>query len=465
LEELLRAGPVLHALMGVTSSNMTALEWDERDSRFYAEIIWMDSAEAEEHMEVFGMSDYPVCWILCGYASGYASFCLGVNIYFSEKKCRAAGSPECMAVGMDRKSWGSGLKEFQSYFEAEDIKERVMKLTEELRKKNRMLERNRERLHSLERASRDAFIEVNSRSFQKTLDIAARVARFDSPVLITGETGTGKEVLARYIHRNSVRSGGKFIAVNCASLPETLLESELFGHKVGAFTGAVSDRIGLFEEANNGTLFLDEIGDISPAMQNRLLRVLQEKEVIRLGENIPRKVNARIIAATNRKLADDVAGGRFREDLYYRIRIIEIEVPPLRDRADDILPLARFFIRKLSKKFMIRRLNLDATCVDLLLHYKWPGNVRELENVLERAAILASGGIILPEHLPFSITHPGETLKTGVSDPLSITLAELERDHIDRVLELCGGSRTKAARALGISLTTLWRKTGGGKDN
>ncbi len=458
-EELLKAGPVLHTLMGIVRASMTVLEWDEKTSAFYSEIIWRDSAEAEEHLEEFGTSEYPVCWILSGYASGYASFCLGVNIYFSEKKCKAAGSHECLAVGMDEKSWGNGLKTFHQYFEAEDIKGRVMELTAELQKKNRELQRNREKLHSLERANKDSFIEVSSKSFQKTLDIAYRVARFDSPVLVTGETGTGKEVLARFIHRNSSRSAGKFVAVNCASLPETLLESELFGHKAGAFTGAVRDRTGLFEEANNGTLFLDEIGDISPAMQNRLLRVLQEKEVIRLGENTPRKVNARIIAATNRKLADDVAKGKFREDLYYRIRIIEIEVPPLRERTDDILPLARFFIKKLLKKLSIDKLNLDAECVDPLLLYSWPGNVRELENVLERAAILASGGIIKPEHLPYSLTHPEDAGDKGMAG--SLTLAELEKKHIERVLELYGGSRSKAAGALGISLTTLWRKISG----
>jgi transcriptional regulator with PAS, ATPase and Fis domain len=277
-------------------------------------------------------------------------------------------------------------------------------------------------------------------------------------VLIVGETGAGKEVLARYIHHNSTRSQGKFVAINCASLPETLLESELFGHKAGSFTGAVRDRIGLFEEANNGTIFLDEIGDISPAMQTRLLRVLQEHEVVRVGENLPRKITSRVISATHRDLAKEVAEGRFREDLYYRIRIIEIDVPPLRDRVDDILPLARFFIGKLSKKLKITGLRLDATCVEYLLSYPWPGNVRELENILERAAILAGDGVIRPEHLPFSMTQGSGAAERARMDPLSVTLSELELSHIREVLRLCGGNKAKAAKALGISAATMWRK-------
>ena len=455
--ELLKTGPKLYSITGAAKSNIKNLESDEQNGKFNMEVAFYDSGEALEHLTEIGKSTEPVCWMMAGYASGFASFCLGKSIFFIETECMAGGSAICYLVGKDEKSWGNRIEEIQQLFQAEDIKGKVQKLTQELKKKTLQLSKQKWKFKQFENISKDMFIEVLSRSFQKALDIAYRVARFDSSVLITGETGTGKEILARYIHRNSLRLAGHFIAINCAALPETLLESELFGHKSGAFTGAIRDRIGLFEEANNGTIFLDEIGDISPAMQTRLLRVLQEKEVIRLGENTPRKVNARVIAATNRNLAEDIKNGKFREDLYYRLRIIEIEVPPLRDRIDDILPLARFFIKKIAKKLNLPKLRLDLTCADYLQEYSWPGNVRELENILERAAVFAVNQTILPEHLPQSVIHRISPEKTPY-DPLSITLDQLEKIHIKEVLDLCGGNKTKAAKILSISLATLWRK-------
>ena len=233
---------------------------------------------------------------------------------------------------------------------------------------------------------------VRSKAFQNVLDMADRVARFDSSVLIRGETGVGKEVVARYIHAASNRSKSLMLSINCGALPETLLESELFGHKAGSFTGAIRDRVGLFEQAARGTILLDEIGDISPATQVKLLRVLQEREILRIGENIPRKVDIRIIAATNRNLDQAVSDGRFRVDLLYRLRVIEIEVPPLRERPEDILPLTRYFAEKLSKRLNLAHLRFDTACFDFFQSYAWPGNVRELQNAIERAAVL-SGAI------------------------------------------------------------------------
>ncbi|MFH1743007.1 MAG: sigma 54-interacting transcriptional regulator, partial [bacterium] len=241
------------------------------------------------------------------------------------------------------------------------------------------------------------------------------------------------------------------------ALPETLLESELFGHKAGSFTGAIRDRIGLFEEANKGTIFLDEIGDISQTMQVKLLRVLQEKEILRVGESRTRKIDVRVIAATNQKLAQLMHEGKFREDLYYRLGVIEIEIPPLRDRKEDILPLARYFVTQLTKKLNIPQLRLDATCVDYLHRYHWPGNVRELENAIERAAVLGKDQLILPEYLPPAIIHAGRS-PIRDADPLTYTLAQLEHDHIQTVLELTAGNRTRAAEVLAISPATLWRK-------
>jgi two-component system response regulator HydG len=456
VEELLRAGPKLHSLMGIAKAGIEILDPGRETGMFKMEVTWRDSAEAEEHLSEIGKSKEPACWMLAGYASGYASFCLGRNIYFKETKCAASGSQFCRATGKDEKSWGDELSKILPLYSVEDINGKINQLTKELRQKTRLLQNNMEKLEMLEKGTVDSFIEVHSPAFRRALDLACRVARFDSSVLVTGETGTGKEVLARYMHRNSPRSGGPFVAINCGALPDTLLESELFGHRAGAFTGAVRDRAGLFEEADKGTIFLDEVGDISTAMQMKLLRVLQEKEIMRLGENTPRKTNARVIAATNRDISRDVASGKFREDLLYRIRVIEIEVPPLRKRQEDILPLIRFFIKKFEKKMALPGLRLDSKCIDYLQNYSWPGNVRELENTMERAAVLAPGAVIKPEHLPIFMTH-GHAAAANI-DPRSISLQQLETEHIKIVLELYGGNRTKAAKTLGISPATLWRK-------
>ena len=265
------------------------------------------------------------------------------------------------------------LKSFLPFFRRKMCATRCWTLARKLREQNARLAKQRQKLRLLEGTQSVGFVEVHSASFRRVVELAARVAPYDTSVLITGESGTGKEVLARYIHANSHRAKGPFVGVNCAALPETLLESELFGHKAGAFTGAIKDRVGLFEEAQKGTIFLDEIGDISPAMQMKLLRVLQEREIRRVGESATRKVDVRVIAATNQNLAEAIREGRFREDLYYRLRVIEIEVPPLRARKEDILHLARHFSRQFARKLKIPNLRLDSTCVDYLQAYSLAG--------------------------------------------------------------------------------------------
>ncbi len=457
VEEWLRAGPRLHTLQGVVRASVKALAWDEAAGRFQMEVVWHDSGEAEEHRLEVGKASEPVCWMLTGYASGYATFCLKKDIFFIERQCAGKGDRVCTAVGRDRASWGNELKPCLAYFEAEDVHGKILELTEQLKKQARELARQRQQLEKLSGAAPGGFVEVNSAAFRNVVELAARVARYDSSVLITGESGVGKEVVARYIHDRSPRSRKPFVAVNCGALPETLLESELFGHKAGAFTGAVRDRVGLFEEASEGTIFLDEIGDISPALQVKLLRVLQAKEIMRVGESKTRKVNVRVIAATNRNLADALRDGSFREDLYYRLRVVEIEVPPLRRRPEDILPLARYFVDRLAVRLGIPNLRLDATCVDYLAAYAWPGNVRELENAMERAAVFSKDGLILPEHLPSAVVHPSPS-ETGAGSPLNRSLADLEKEHILNVLRLTNDNKSRAARVLGISPATLWRK-------
>jgi len=459
LEEWLRAGVRLHALEGVTRSQVRRLEVDAATGRFHAEYAWHESGEAAEHVAEFGTSDHPVCWMLVGYASGYASFCLGRPVYFIEQQCQAAGHACCLAEGRDEASWGSALAAYRPYFESEDIQAKVEALTQQLRRKDRELARHRRRLNWLEEGvAVPGFVEIRSPAFRQTIESASRVARFDTSVLITGESGTGKEVLARHIHGLSQRARHAFVAINCGALPETLLEGELFGYRAGAFTGATHDRIGLLESGQQGTVFLDEIGEIPPSTQVKLLRVLQEREVLRLGEDRPRPINVRLIAATNRDLREAVRQGLYREDLFYRLAVVEIAIPPLRERPADILPLARHFVARLAMRLKLPGLRLDASALDSLVRYPWPGNVRELENAMEHAAVFAQDGLITREALPASIAQVASGASAGSSRGLPRSMADVEHEHMLGVLRSVDGNRRRAAAILGISTTTLWRR-------
>ncbi len=300
----------------------------------------------------------------------------------------------------------------------------------------------------------------------EVMKTVARVAPSQASVLIFGETGSGKELVARAIHRYSDRADRKFVAVNCSSLAEGILESELFGHVKGAFTGAQAARPGLFREADGGTLFLDEIGDISPALQSRLLRALQEHEIVPVGAEAPVSVDARIIAATHRDLPQLVRDGRFREDLYYRLHVVSITLPPLRSRRQDLPLLIDDLLRRLGERHDRGPVAVDPEAQALLLAYDWPGNVRELHNVLERALVLASQDVIGPEHLPAAIRGGNGASLTaapvnGGAVPEApaelLPLAEVERQHVMHVLRTMGGSRERTARTLGISRRTLTR--------
>jgi transcriptional regulator with PAS, ATPase and Fis domain len=291
---------------------------------------------------------------------------------------------------------------------------------------------------------------------RKLMDLARRVAKVDSTVLITGESGSGKERIARLLHAGSKRSAGPFIAVNCGAITETLLEGELFGHARGAFTGATHDRPGLFEAADGGTLLLDEVGEVSPGMQVKLLRVLQEREVRRVGENRSRKVDVRIVAATNRDLAHGVEGGAFRQDLYYRLKVVELHVPPLRDRTDDVLGLARTLLASAAIRMERTIAGFGPGTEDQLVRYPWPGNVRELENTMERAVALARGDQVELEDLP-------EEVRLGMAQPTHriaqvLPLEEIEKEYILAALDLNGGNQTHTAKQLQIGSATLYRK-------
>jgi transcriptional regulator with PAS, ATPase and Fis domain len=298
-------------------------------------------------------------------------------------------------------------------------------------------------------------IVVRSKVMLDILDIAKRAAAVDSSVIITGESGAGKEKVARFIHNESPRVGRPFVAVNCSAVAEALLESEFFGHLKGSFTGADKDRIGLFEAANGGTIFLDEIAEMPQGMQAKLLRALQEKRIRRVGENNSRPVDVKIIAATNRNIEDDVKTGRFRKDLYYRLCVIELFVPPLRERTEDILPLARFFLDRSMKKMGRTVTGFSPDAAEHLLLYDWPGNIRELHNVVERAVALCSTSMIKAEDLPPAL-RKGALQSTGNDDirPLD----EIERKYILTVLEMTKGDKRLAAQKLNIGLASLYRR-------
>lgn len=291
-----------------------------------------------------------------------------------------------------------------------------------------------------------------SNEIKQAVRLAEKIAPSDANVLLLGETGTGKEVFANAIHSNSKRSDNPFVAINCSAFTKELLEGELFGHKAGAYTGATKDKKGLIELADEGTLFLDEIGDLNIDLQAKLLRVIENGEFIKLGDEKTTKVNVRLIAATNQDLAKSVEEKNFRADLYYRLNVFTILLPPLRNRASDIPVLANYFLSHYAAKENKRDMRLDKDSLRLLNGYPWKGNVRELRNVLERAVILADENEILPEHLPYEIQTQDKTSSNNLS------LANVEKKHIEKVLDHTKGNKTKAAEFLGIGLTTLYRK-------
>ena len=296
-----------------------------------------------------------------------------------------------------------------------------------------------------------------SKVLKDAVSLAQKVSGTDVPVLLTGETGTGKEVFAQAIHYTSKRARQNFVAVNCSSFSKELLESEIFGHKAGSFTGALKDKKGLFEEANNGTIFLDEIGEMAFELQAKLLRILETGEYIKIGDTKPTRVNVRIIAATNRNLSQEIVAGRFREDLFYRLSVFQIHLPPLRERAGDIRLLAKAFIKSFAEQLARPVVEIAPAFLEALDSQPWKGNIRELRNVIERSMIVCESGHLDIADLPFDIQN-AHYEHSNDSSPGSFELSAMERRHIARVLEYTKGNKTEAARLLKIGLTTLYRK-------
>jgi DNA-binding NtrC family response regulator len=321
----------------------------------------------------------------------------------------------------------------------------------------------RQRVDRLQREVEDRFswgnVIAKSDAMREVLTIVQRIAGSTASVLITGESGTGKELIARAIHYNSQRREGPFVAVNLAAVPENLIESELFGHKKGAFTDARADKPGLFVEADGGTIFLDEIGELALSLQPKLLRVLHEHEVRPLGATKTQRVDVRVLAATNRNLETMLAAGEFREDLYYRLNVIQLDLPPLRGRPDDIIPLAEHILVALgARQVPPRRVRLAADAEALLLQYPWPGNVRELMNVLERGVTLAQGAELRADDLPPHVRERRPSDFLAAAAARKMTLAQLEREYIEKILADEDGNKTRAAQRLGLDRKTLYRK-------
>ena len=454
-----RAGTRIHTLEG-----LFRVESGSEDLLSKSGSILGASYEAEQHLLHFGRADAPMCWTICGLTSGYISRTAGKEIFVLEDRCAGKGDAACHLFGRTREEWGDERADEMRFFEASRLAEcldvSLQRVTETLKAAERKLREHRRALVRLAPDVEEPLgIVAKSLAIRQVVDLARRVAKVDSTVLITGESGSGKERIARLLHDESTRAAGPFIAVNCGAITETLLEGELFGHARGAFTGATQDRAGLFEAASKGTLLLDEIGEVSSGMQVKLLRALQEREIRRVGETKTRKVDVRIVAATNRELAHGVANGSFRQDLYYRLKVVELHVPPLRERRDDILPLARVLLADAALRMKRKISALAPDAADRLLRYDWPGNVRELENTMERAVALARGSRVELEDLPEEIRSaaPRPVATSGKVRPLE----EIEKEYILAALELNGGNQTHTAEQLQIGSATLYRKLKG----
>ena len=453
-EDWQRSGARLNTLQGLLRFDLAA-----KGPLSKAGCTATGSYEAEQHILHLGRADRPVCWALSGLASGYLSRATGKKIYVLEDRCVGKGDAYCRFFGRTREEWGAERDDELSLMSAECVSialnDRLHEMIESLRTTEKKLREHKRALVRVANVEDPLGVIAHSDAMRRIVDLARRVAKVDSTVLLTGESGAGKERIARLVHEESPRASGPFIAVNCGAITETLLESELFGHTKGAFTGASQDRPGLFEAANGGTLLLDEVGEVSPGMQVKLLRALQEREIRRVGENKSRTVNVRVVAATNRDLAQEVTKGSFRQDLYYRLRVVELHVPPLRARTDDVLPLARILLLDAATRMKRKIAGLSPKAADQLLRYDWPGNVRELENAMERAVALATGARVELEDLPEEVRDAlPRALHTGPVRPLE----QIEKEYILAALQQNGGNQTRTAEQLGIGSATLYRK-------
>ena len=465
-EELLKVGPSLHSVEGIVKVTPLKLNIDISQGIYMGDFLWEDSYEAEIHLDTYGMETEPVCWTQIGYATGYTSAIMGRFILYREVECCGKGDQHCRDIGKPLEEW-EDTEEDLKYFEPDRVADQIIHLQTEVEHLRLSLEEDTSLLKGMV---------GDSEAFRKSCKLLHKAADSDIAVLLLGETGVGKEVFARQLHEISPRANKSFVSVNCAAIPEDLIESELFGVEKGAYTGAQQSRPGRFERAHGGTLFLDEVGDLSASAQAKLLRVLQEGEFERLGDVRVRKVNVRLVAATNVNLQKAVDEGRFRADLFYRLNIYPIVIPALRQRRDDIPLLVKHFLDKYSALYSKRISGISDAALKALSDYDWPGNIRELDHIIERGVIITSTGESITadnlfprlkiDTVPSTASETGADLFTS-ENGLSLksiadrmlnqpqSLEDIELVLLETAVEKSNGNLSAAARLLGITRPQL----------
>jgi DNA-binding NtrC family response regulator len=463
--EAFLTGPQLHTLEGIVKVTKIRLELDRVAGTFYGEFLWENSWEGQWHRHYFGVHHEPVCWTQIGYACGYTSAFMGRSVLYKEVECAGMGNDHCRIIGKPVEEW-EDASEYAHFFNRESIAEQLIDLQTQVVQLRTSI-RDKEGL--------PAHMVGNSTAFCDAYELLCQAANSQITVLLLGETGVGKEVFARTLHERSARCKASFVAINCAAIPADLVEAELFGVEKGAYTGALASRAGRFERADGGTLFLDEIGDLPLAAQAKLLRVLQEGEIERLGSQTVRKVNVRLVAATNVDLLQLAKEGKFRSDLYYRLNAYQIKIPSLRERKEDISPLAKRFLEKYGAIHDKRLKGFTDKAKRALLTYAWPGNIRELQNMIERGVILAPGGTRIEVHHMFSGFDERDSLELGLDVHGDIetrptesgralceavlggemTLGQVESMLLEMAVDKAQGNLSSAARMLGVTRPQL----------
>ena len=464
-------GPQLHGLEGFVAVETVAMEVDIEGGFFEGEFIWRNSSEAEEHLAAYGVGNAPACWVQQGYVNGYVSSFLGRQILVREVECRAMGHPHCRVVGKTLEQWENPDEEFR-YLQAQEFVQSPGRKTYSFGTP----------AGSAPGEGKIGLVGVSA-GFNAVCHMLQRVAPTRATVIFLGESGVGKEQFARTLHNISDRADKPFVAINCAAIPEQLIESELFGVEKGGFSGASQSRPGRFERADGGTLFLDEVGTLSVFAQGKLLRALQEGEIERIGDTRVRKVDVRVVAATNEDLRALVEAGTFRDDLYYRLNVFPVNIPPLRERKEDILLLVEHFLNRYCALHKRQVTGFSEGAIEALMLYSWPGNIRELENVIERGVILApEGGSIDVMHLftsgeavrpsPQEATvspeagQASDSLPTLLREVLTrgdLSMDELEELAVSQAMELAAGNVSAAAKILGTTRARVAYRLSGRK--
>ncbi len=469
--EIFMTGPQLHTLEGVVKVTPIKLQFDRSAGSFYGEFLWENSWEGQWHRHRYGICSEPMCWSQIGYACGYTSAFMGRRILYKEVECVGIGANNCRIIGKPVEEWEDAT-DYTQFLSRESIAEQLIDLQTQV-------VQLRSAINEKEKLPAD--IVGTSPAFLSAYELLLQAAKSQITVLLLGETGVGKEVFARSLHEMGSRRNASFVAINCAAIPHDLVEAELFGVEKGAYTGALTSRPGRFERANGGTLFLDEIGDLPLSAQAKLLRVLQEGEIERLGDQKTRKVNVRLVAATNTDLKLLVKENRFRSDLYYRLNAFQIAIPPLRERKLDISLLAKNFLEKYSAVHGKKLRGFTDKSKRTLLSYSWPGNIRELQNVIERGVILAPNATRVEVDQMFSSYNEDSSLEFSLDINGSVginggivagcsetgrdlceavfngvmTLDQVEGMLVETAVDKARGNLSAAARLLGLTRRQL----------